>query len=284
MKFLLLSLFLYSFHFSLRAQTVLETPQANSILYTGPGDDQPLIVGLGGSEGRNAWASDHWKTTRDRFLESGYAFLAIGYFGAPGTPDTLNRISLNAIHDAILKAAGNQKINKKKIAIIGGSRGGDLALLLGSYFSDITCVVAIVPSHVTFPGHTGHFSTAAWTYNGKELPYVPVNEAAVPALMKRDLRGAFEAMLKDSAAEQLAMIPVERIKGPVLLLSATEDEICPSTLMCEKMEDRFRQHQFPYRTEHIAVQGGHAAPLTRFDTVFAFLDKYFKASPSRPRR
>ncbi|MBK8369692.1 MAG: hypothetical protein IPL10_20595 [Bacteroidetes bacterium] len=41
-------------------------------------------------------------------------------------------------------------MNSEKIAIIGGSRGADLALLLGSYYSDIKCVVGIVASNVTF--------------------------------------------------------------------------------------------------------------------------------------
>ena len=87
----------------------------------------------------------------------------------------------------------------------------DLALLIGSYYNDIKCVIAIVPSHVAFPGNTTHFSTSAWRFKGEELAFVPVNEESVPALMKRDLRTAFEAMLKDSVAEQKALINVERI-------------------------------------------------------------------------
>ncbi|WP_295117450.1 acyl-CoA thioester hydrolase/BAAT C-terminal domain-containing protein [uncultured Chitinophaga sp.] len=257
----------------LSAQQTLQTPQVNSILYSGPGDNQPLLVGLGGSEGGNAWSSDHWKATRDTFLAKGYAFLALGYFGAPGTPDTLNRISIDAVHDAILKAASNPRINKRKIAIIGGSRGGDLALLLASYYPDISCVVAIVPSHVTFPGHTDHFSTPAWTFKGRDLPFVPVNEASVPFLMKRDLRGAFEAMLQDTAAERTALIPVQNIKGPVLLLSAKSDEICPSTPMCEKMIQQLKRKD----ARHIAYDGKHAEPLKHFDTVYKFLDQHFKA-------
>jgi len=59
----------------------------------GKGNKQPLIVGLGGSEGGNAWSSNYWKKTRDQFIEQGYAFLAIGYFRANGTPDTLQKNS-----------------------------------------------------------------------------------------------------------------------------------------------------------------------------------------------
>lgn len=254
----------------------LNTPKVNSQLYLGTSDNQPLVVGLGGSEGGNAWASNYWKKTRDQFLSKGYAFLAIGYFGCEGTPDTLDRIAIERVHEAIRIAAKNPKINKNKIAIIGGSRGGDLALLLGSHYPDINCIVAIVPSHVSFPGHTSHFSTSAWSFEGNELPFVPVNDEAVPFLLKHDLKGAFEAMLKDTVSEKKALIRVENINGPVLLLSATKDEVCPSALMSEKMIARLKANNFRHPYEHLAIEGNHAEPLKHFDTVFGFLAKYFK--------
>lgn len=246
-----------------------------SKLYVGDGVNQPLIVGLGGSEGGNAWTSDYWKKTRDQFIEKGYAFLAIGYFGAKGTPDKLEKIAIEDVHYAIEVAKKNKKINKQKIAIIGGSRGADLALLLGSYYDDIKGVVAIVASNVTFPGNTNHFTTSTWTYQNKELPFVPVNDEAVPYLMKNDLRGTFEAMLQDSIAEEKALINIEKINGPILLISATKDEISPSTPMAEKMITRLKTYNFKHKYEHIAIEGGHSAPLKHFDLVFKFLETNF---------
>ena len=257
------------------AQSKLITPNVDSRLYLGEGAKQPLVVGLGGSEGGNAWDSDYWKKTRDQFIAKGYAFLAIGYFGGKGTPDTLNKISINQVHDAILVATKNKKINKRKIAIIGGSRGGDLALLIGSYFKDIKCVVALVPSHVAFPGHTNHFTTSAWTFDYKELPFVPVNEEAVPYLMKHDLRGTFTAMLKDSIAEEKAVIKVEKINGPILMLSATKDDHIPSVEMCDKMIARLKANKFKYDNKHIVIDGGHGEPLKHFDLIFKFLENNF---------
>jgi len=257
------------------AQITLQTPDTESVLYLGKGKKQPLVVGLGGSEGGNAWASDYWKKTRDQFIEKGYAFLAIGYFGADGTPDTLNKIAIENVCNAIKTAAKNKHIDKNKIAIIGGSRGADLALLLGSYYKDITCVVSIVGSNAVFPGHTDHFSTSCWTYQNVELPFVPVNDEAVPFLMKGDLRGTFEAMLKDTLAVEKAAIKVEHIQGAVLFLSATKDEICPSTPMAEMMMKRLKNNQFNYTFEHKAIEGGHAAPLEHFDLIFEFLESNF---------
>lgn len=258
------------------AQITLATPNIESKLYLGNDENQPLIVGLGGSEGGNAWTSDYWKKTRDQFIDKGYAFLAIGYFKAKGTPDTLQKIAIENVYYAIEMACKNKKINKRKIAVIGGSRGADLALLLGSYYKSITCVVGIVASNVTFPGNTNHFTTSTWTYQKKELPFVPVNDEAVPFLMKRDLRGTFEAMLKDTVAVKKALIKVEKINGPILLLSATKDEICPSTPMAEKMISRLKTNNFKHSYDHIAIEGKHSEPLKHFDLVFKFLADHFK--------
>lgn len=268
-------IFLVLISYNSFSQITLNTPNAESILYLGEGENQPLIVGLGGSEGGNAWASDYWKKTRDQFIHKGYAFLAVGYFGSKGTPPILDKIALEDVHRAIVTATKNNKINKSKIAVIGGSRGADLALLLGSYYDDVSCAVGIVPSHAVFPGHTEHFTTSSFTFQGKELAFVPVNEEAVPFLMKRDLRGAFEAMLADSTAEESALIKVENINGPILLVSATKDEISPSTPMSEKMIERLKRNRFKYNFEHIAVDGGHAEPLKHFDLIFSFLERNF---------
>ena len=256
------------------AQETLKTTNTESVLYLGNGKRLPLIVGLGGSEGGNAWTSDYWKETRDKFIKKGYAFLAIGYFGAKGTPELLEKIAIEDIHDAIIEATKNKKVNKKKIAIIGGSRGADLALLIGSYYKDIDCVVGLVASNAVFPGHTNHFTTSSWTYNGEELPFVPVSEETVPFIMKKDLRGAFTTMLKDTIAVKKAIIKVEKINGPILLISATEDEIAPTEPMSNDIMSRLEKYNFKYHKEHIAIEGNHAEPLKHFDLVFNFIEKH----------
>ncbi|MBU1012786.1 MAG: hypothetical protein KKG99_07260 [Bacteroidetes bacterium] len=258
------------------SQITLNTPNTNSILYLGEGENQPLIVGLGGSEGGNAWASEGWGKVRDQFVVKGYAFLALGYFGGEGMPDTLNLIAIENIHYAIAEASKNPKINKKRIAIIGGSTGAELALVMGSYYKDIKCVIGLVPSHAVFPGHTMSFSTSCWTYKNKELPFVPATKDAIPFIMNGEMRKAFEEVLKDTVAEQKALIMVEKIKGPILLISAKNDEVWPSTPMSEKVMARLSTKKFKYHFEHVAIEGGHSAPLKQFGKViFPFLEKHF---------
>lgn len=244
-------------------------------LYLGEGNHQPLLVGLGGSEGGNAWDSDRWKPVRDKFINEGYAFLALEYFGGPATPGELDRISLEAVHDAIREAARNPKINAEKICLIGGSKGAELALLLASRYPDITSVVAIVPGHAVFPALTLSAETSSWTNGGKEVPFVPMPWSAVPAAASGNLREAFTIMLEDTAAVERALIPVEKINGPILLLSATQDEMWPSTEMSQAVIERLQRKTFVHPYQHIPINGGHTDVLDHFDHVFNFLERYF---------
>ncbi|KMQ63043.1 hypothetical protein ACM46_13960 [Chryseobacterium angstadtii] len=274
MKLLFKIAFLLIFTCNLvKGQDTIQSKNTDAVLYKPSKNVRGLVVGFGGSEGGNAWASKRWKTVRDQFLDKGYAFLALAYFGSVNSPKQLDKIEIQDVHNTIDIA--KSKVPTDKIAVIGGSRGADLALLLGSYYSDISCIVGLSSSHAVFPGNTDHFSTSSWTFGGKELPFVPVNEAAVPFMMERKIRKAFEAMLQDKTAEEKSLIKVENIKAPVLLMSGTDDEICPSSEMSEKIIQRLKNKRFHYRYEHIEFKGGHSEPYQHFDKVFDFLQNNF---------
>ena len=244
-------------------------------LYLGESENQPLIVGFGGSEGGNAWDRDFWKPTRDKFLEKGYAFLAIGYFGTKETPNNLDRISLDAIHDAIIEISKNPKIHSQKIAIIGGSKGGELVLNLASYFDDIDAVVAMSASHVSFSAITNMSNTSSWTLNDKQLPFIPIPYSALPAMISGKLLDAYNIILENKEEEEKALIPVENINGHILLLSPTKDELWPSRDMSKKIIERLESKGFKNYFEHVVVEGNHAEPTKHFNLVFEFLEKVF---------
>lgn len=254
----------------------IKAPNVNAELYIGKGNNQPLIVGFGGGEGGNAWASDYWKSTRDKFVKQGYAMLAIGYFGMKGTPEKLDRVSLNDIFYAIQKASKHHQIDGKKIALIGGSKGAELALNLAARYDEIGAVVAIVPSHVSFPALTMTMGHSSWVYNGGEIPYMPANERVIKPALKGDLHSVFSIILENAEMEKKAVIPVEDINGPIFIMSAKNDEMWPSYEMSEKIVNRLRVHNFNHFYEHHVSAGGHGSPLKSFDKIFAFLDKNFK--------
>lgn len=248
--------------------------EVDTVLYAGEQADQPLIVGLGGAEGGNAWTRPRLKPIRDSFLVQGCAFLALGYFGGRDGPSELDRISIEGVHAAIMHAAQDPRINESCIAIIGGSKGAELAFLLASHYPEIKAVVGVVPGHAVFPAHTIAMNTPSFALNGEPLPFVPVPWSALPSLIKRDLRGAFEAMLANEHAVKKAAIAVENINGPILLLSATRDEFWPSLEMSEAIVGRLRENQFRFAVAHVAVEGAHESPLNRRDLVDAFLEEH----------
>jgi len=245
-----------------------------TVLYAGEQPGQPLIVGLGGAEGGNTWTRPRFESIRESFLKQGYAFLALAYFGGRDTPAELDRISVEGVYAAIMEAAKDPRINGDCIAVVGGSKGAELALLLASHYPEIKAVVAIVPGHAVFPAHTIAMNTPSFALNGEPLPFVPVPWSAVPALLKRDLRAAFETMLRNQEAVERAAIAVERINGPVLLLSATQDEFWPSMEMSEAIVERLRRNDFRFGVEHIAVEGNHESPQRRLDVVERFLETH----------
>lgn len=250
--------------------------QVDVELFARDGGKRPLLVGLGGGEGGNAWASARWKPQRERFLDQGYALLALGYFGTPNSPEKLDRISLDGVHAAIMKAAQDPRVDGRCIAIVGGSRGAELALLLASHYPDIQAVVAIVPGSAVFPALTDAMTTPGFSLNDQSLPFVPMTWGATPDLLIGNLRGAFETIMQDEAAMQRAAIAVEKINGPVQFVSASRDEMWPSKEMADAMMLRLKTNGFRHPFEHLVVQGGHGEPLDEFPKVEAFLDTHFK--------
>lgn len=250
--------------------------QVDVELFARDGGKRPLIVGLGGGEGGNAWASARWTPQRERFLDQGYALLALGYFGTPNSPETLDRISLDGVHAAIVEAGKDPRVDGRCVAIIGGSRGAELALLLASHYPDIDAVVAIVPGSAVFPALTDAMTTGGFSLHDKPLPFVPMTWGATPYLLVGDLRGAFETIMQDRAAMQRAAIAVENINGPIQFVSASRDEMWPSKEMADAMMLRLKAKGFRHPVEHLVVQGGHGEPLDEFPKMEAFLDTHFK--------
>ena len=64
--------------------------------------------------------------------------------------------------------------------------------------------------------------------------------------------------MRDAAAVERAAIPVERIQGPVLLVSGTDDTLWPGTWMADQVMERLRAHGHPYPFTHLAYpDAGH---------------------------
>ncbi len=241
---------------------------------------KPLIVGLGGGDGGNGWAGPHGAKQRAMLDENGYAFLSIAYFGVEGTPSNLDRIAIEGVHKAVLGASLNERVNENCIAVMGVSRGGELALLLGSFYSEYKSVIGIVPGSAVFASLTSAMTTAGFSHNGVPLPFAPVPWSATLNLVRNDLRGTFEKIILNTEAMEAAAIKVEDISGPILLISSTQDEQWPSMEMSDAMMERLENSEFPYVSRHIPLEGGHNEHHDEFEQVIEFLDAYLLSQPN----
>jgi dienelactone hydrolase len=212
--------------------------QLHGVLFLpdGPGPHPGVLV-LGGSEGGLMPGKAAWLASR------GYAALALAYFRYEDLPPLLEAVPLEYFGNALAWMMQRPEIESGRIAVMGTSRGGELALQLGSMYPQIRAVVAYVPANVRIAACCGNTHVPyAWTWKGQPLSY------------------AFPRILRNPAAAMSAAIAVEHTHGPVLLISGEDDGVWPSNMMSNSVVSRLKQSHFPYAVEHLNyAHAGHRA-------------------------
>jgi esterase/lipase len=211
------------------------------------------IMLLGGSEGG---FPSYYDT--EYLTKLGYPCYIIGYFGTKNTPDYLEMIPLEYFEEIIKKFKSKPEVKNKKIVVWGGSKGGELALLLASKFKQIEGVIATVPGSVVFQG-LGPGYKSSWSYNGEGLPFVPFAEYDYSKIVNNQYVEPYRLALKQTEAVEKAVIKVENINGPILLLAGKEDMMWPSAQMCDMIMKRLDENKFPYWHKLFAYENaGHS--------------------------
>lgn len=222
----------------------------------------PAVIVLRGSGG------GLHEGTAALFAAHGYAALALAYFRAEGLPANLLRIPLEYFATAMRWLRARDDVVPGALALCGTSRGAELALLLGATYPAVKAVVAYAPSGivhraVTAADRDGGPLQPAWTYRGEPVPFLAQGQseppqAGPPPREPIALTSAFLRLLADEADVARAMIPVEWISGPVLLISGRDDAMWPSTLFGEWVMARLRARRRPYPDRHLCYDGaGH---------------------------
>jgi dienelactone hydrolase len=196
----------------------------------------PGLLVVGGSEGGRPQGKAAWLASR------GYVALALAYFRYDDFPPRLEGIPLEYFASALAWMMQRPEVLSDRIAVMGTSRGGELALQLGSMYPQIRAVVAYVPASARFPACCGNIRLPAWTWQGQPLSYVLPQRVRNPVAMMN------------------AAIPVERAHGPLLLISGDDDGVWPSAMMAEAVVARLKQSHFPYAVQHLKyAHAGHRA-------------------------
>jgi dienelactone hydrolase len=181
---------------------------------------RPAVVAFGGSEGRNSMFD-----VAATLAGHGYPALALAYFREPGLPQELHDIPLEYFARAVRMMQRVPEVDPAHVVVMGDSRGGELALLLGSTFPRlIHGAIGLVPSATVWPAPAANL--AAWTLHGKRIRPQPIR--------------------------------VERIRGPVLTAGAGDDRVWASGPSVRTIERRLRTHRFRFFHEGVVyARAGH---------------------------
>jgi dienelactone hydrolase len=236
----------------------------------------PAILAFGGSEGGIIGMF----LVSNLLAAHGYPTLDIAYFKEPGLPQSLANIPLEYFAKALRWLRQQPHVDPNRIIVVGASRGSEAAELLGVYYPDLVhAVVAHVPSNVALCGYPD-CSEPAWTLHDRLLPYTHEFDTPNPT---------------DNPA---AVIPVERIHGPIFLTCAGKDTVWVSCPYAEAIMRRLDAHHDRYRHvlyryansdhqiglmpyEPVAVGNDRATEIAR-ERVWSRLLAFLNAVPHAP--
>lgn len=233
---------------------VIQRDGLSGVLYrpAGGGTAAPAVMLLNGSNGGV-------NEPRAALLASyGYAALTLAYFNYPGRPRHISNTPLEYFADALDWLRAEVAPKDGKVFVSGQSRGGELALLLGATYPDrVSGVMGWVPSAFVHGGQAASDPAIgrdgpSWTMDGKPLVHMwqdnrfaswaPYDAGDPP---RRNSKAMVTA-LADPAAMDRARIPVEKIAGPVLLISGGDDGAWPSDLYSLIVQSSLRAAGHPH--------------------------------------
>jgi dienelactone hydrolase len=228
---------------------------------------RPAMIVVGGSDSSLEYA----QAIASLLASHGFTALALAYFGINNLPPLLSSIPLEYFRTALNWLQAQPETNPYQMGIWGRSKGGELALLLGSRFREIKAVLAHTPSALVFQELGKGFtpaSTTPWTWLGKPLPYIKL-KVNLPAFQTKTMfkmtfgrQVRFDKVylesLQNIKPDNSSFIPAERTSGPIMLVSAQDDAIWPSALFCNMITQRLEQKGFKYQVTHLNYENtGH---------------------------
>lgn len=181
----------------------------------------PAVLLFGGSEGGNS------EVLAAALLAShGYPALAVGYFGLPGLPDTLENIPVEYFATAGRVLAAQSGVDPRHVLALGYSRGSEAALLLADRYPGLIHGAVVYSPSADVNGGFPAAATTAWTKGGKAIPRGP--------------------------------IPLDHVSGPVLAVAGEDDQLWSSPYGARQIikELDADHHPYPHRAL-IFPKAGH---------------------------
>ncbi|HTE85934.1 MAG TPA: acyl-CoA thioester hydrolase/BAAT C-terminal domain-containing protein [Dehalococcoidia bacterium] len=181
----------------------------------------PAVLLLHGSEGYDVRSGPNGlQATAEHLAAQGFVTLSLCYFGCDGRPSVLQRIALEYVFSAVQYLEGLPEVDSSYVSVLGLSRGAELALIVGANRPELRSVIALYgsPYYEGAVGNKNPIADCAWTLNDQCV----------------------------AAYGTLLQIPVQQIRGPVLLLHGLDDSLWPSGFsqtIADELETAGHQYQ-----------------------------------------
>jgi dienelactone hydrolase len=203
--------------------------------------DAPAVVCLTGALG------GLWEVPAEALAAAGFAALALATHNVPGLPEHLAELPLDNVERAVAWLRKRARPQRDCVMLRGWSRGGKLARLLGSLS----------------PAVNGVLAYASRTYVGLEhgKPNNIIDPTARPAWLWRGAPAQGVALQPAQFSdpvhpsnEDWQDIAVERIRGPIMLVSGAADTGLAGTTAtsgCDQAMRRLELFGVKYPHEHL---------------------------------
>jgi len=250
------------------------------------------LVCFSGSDGRFELS----RMLAQIFQAHGLTALALAYVMEDGLPDQFYHIPIDMLEAAVSRL---HDMGYEKVGLWGISKGAELALAAGSLLPGlVNAVVAVAPMSLVCQGFLKKkgisiMPGSSWSFHGEEVPYASFGLEKFP--LGQVLRKSFKARevtmydLYIPLVENpnpAAVIRVENITGPILLISSKMDTMWPSEPAARKIMERLREKNFPYFYQHLSYDyGSHLfVPMEVSLSKFFVGDRGKYKEPSRKAR
>lgn len=239
----------------------------------------PAVVLMNGSDG----GTNEFRAAA--YASHGILTLTLAYFNYEGLDPYISNTELDYFRRAFEYVHERFAPLDGKLVTSGGSRGGELTLLTASLFPElISGAVAYVPGAFVHSAQTSRkpgtdWRGPAWLQSGEPLPNLfegnPFIEGDNPFLHETERYEAnqrqhspFVDALRSREHVERARIPVERINGPVLLISGGGDKVWPGRLASQIVVARLAEVGHPFAVQHLDWDdAGHSIGLPTLPRV-----------------
>lgn len=226
-----------------KAQVIKEEGFQGNYYAKEDSESKTTVILVGGGQWGDYWGQYLAKNDMVGF--------SLPYTGMEGLPDLPENIALEYFEHAINWLTKQPAVNSDKIVVMGASKNAELALVLAANFPNIIDgVVAYAPSSVSWSNTALPYNSdelkASWTYNGEDIPFIPMEKIKADSSNQIDMLGYWEKGLSQSSSVETATIPVENINGPILLISGNDDQVWPSAKMADMIEKRLKENAFAF--------------------------------------